>query len=79
MAIQGQDLHKSIWIPSVLSGYEDLRARLTVWIPIEKPLRRVDQPAPYSIVFNKWTVAIYPAAMLVQSPYFDILRLPGDD
>jgi hypothetical protein len=72
LAIQGQDLRKSIWVPSVLSGYDDLRARLREWTPIEKTPSLGNQQVPHSIVFNKWTVAIYPAALLVQSPYFAI-------
>jgi hypothetical protein len=73
LAIKGQDHRNSIWVPSVLSGYDDLRARLREWTPIEKPLLVENQQVPHSIVLNKWTVAIYPAALLVQSPYFAIL------
>lgn len=71
MAIQTQDPRKSIWVPSVLTGYQDLRATLSAWAPVAEP------PENHLGVHHghrafQWIIALYPAALLVRSPYFAI-------
>ena len=68
IAIQTGDPRKSIWVPSVVDGYEELRLRLTDWAPLEQrsdPRQRFTKHSGF-----QWIVAIYPAAMMVRSPYF---------
>jgi hypothetical protein len=68
-AVQTQDPRKCIFVPSALNGYGELRARLKTWLPLEKP---PEEPAGAYLVISHWIVAIYPAALLVRSPYFAI-------
>jgi hypothetical protein len=68
-AVQTQDPRKCILVPSALNGYEELGARLKSWLPVEKP---PEEPTGAYFMIPYWIVAMYPAALLVRSPYFAI-------
>jgi hypothetical protein len=68
-AVQTQDPRRCILVPSAWNGYEELRARLKSWLPVEKP---PEEPMGAYFTIPYWIFAIYPAALLVRSPYFAI-------
>jgi hypothetical protein len=72
MAIQTQDPRRSIWAPSALNGYEELRARLAAWAPVEESPQSDPQSSIHGHRAVQWIFALYPAALLVRSPYFAI-------
>ena len=72
MTICTQDPRRSIWVPSVLNGYEDLRARLAAWGPVAEPPQGAPQLSIHGHRAFRWMFALYPAALLVRSPYFAI-------
>jgi hypothetical protein len=74
IAIQTQDPRRSIWVPSVLNGYAELRARLAAWVPVEveEPLQDDRHLTIRGHSPVQWILAFYPAALLVRSPYFAI-------
>lgn len=56
------------WIPSVLNGYQEVRARLANWAPIQ-----VSGPSKSHSMHGFdtiWLIGLCPAALLIQSPYF---------
>src|SRR6266545_4254530 len=72
LAIQAQDLRSSIWVPSSLNGYEEIRARLATWVAVEQPQHLHIRPRMYGHFGIQSVLAIYPAALLVRSRYYAI-------
>jgi hypothetical protein len=68
MAIQTSDPYNGIWVPSVASGYAELRQRLADWAPIEELADRRPRGAFRGhIAFG--LLSLYPAALMVRAPW----------
>lgn len=65
--IEAQERSKSIWVPSGITGYEDLKTRLSAWAPLEpaasEPVAQVRRLVPLVMV------GLLPAALLARSAY----------
>lgn len=70
LEIEAHDPGDSMWASSLMNGYQDLRTRLADWAPVERipggPMPNVSRGAIL------WIVEIFPAAIVVPSPYFAI-------
>jgi hypothetical protein len=71
LAIQSKKPRKGIWVPSVLTGYDELRQRLSDWAAID------ERPGPggfagllHPFLGTAWILSIYLPALLVRSPSF---------
>lgn len=72
------DARKHFWVPSVLSGYDELRDYLSNWVRIERPSRPVPEHEPRQrpilALLNRHVgivgcVSLYASAVLVRSSY----------
>lgn len=71
LAIGTGNPRKSIWAPSLLTGYDDLRSTLAAWAPIE--MRNAPESALVWIHRHAGGLALFwtwALAMSVRSPYF---------
>ena len=65
IAIQTADPRRALWIPALMNGYAELRARLAEWAPLEE--EELDRRMVNGHSRIQWLIALYPAALLTRS------------
>ena len=69
LAIEGKEPNESIWAPSLLTGYAELREQLSLWVPLTewKLPSGMDRFVRHRL---GWAIWFYPAALVARSPQF---------
>ncbi|MBZ2187073.1 MAG: hypothetical protein K7J46_20385 [Bryobacter sp.] len=65
LAVQSLEAARSIWIPSTVNGYEEIRTALEAWFPIERMESRSLHGLGHQSLFG--LLSVYGAAILVRS------------